>query len=596
MNTLTDFHFLRPWWLLGLLLLAVLLWRLYRQKLHQGDWASVCDPWLLPHVLINRPDRARRFGVALLGLSGVLALLALAGPVWEREQTPAFRNEQALVIALDLSRSMDAADIKPSRLERARFKITDLLKARKDGQTALVAYAGDAFTVTPLTDDAETIRAQLGALSTVIMPEQGNRADLALQQSAKLLSQAGLRDGHVLLISNGVDGNASRQAAEQLRSQGYSVSVLGVGTAQGAPVTIPDGGFLKDASGAIVVPKLDSAALQALATAGGGRYLPVTSDNSDVLALAQLFDGSLPQGADASSQTRLEQWQEQGPWLLLLLLPLAALAFRRGLLVTAWLALALPWPDDAAAWDWHDLWQTQDQQAQQAMQQQNYAEAAERFQDPAWKGAAYYRAGQYDKAAEAMTGLDDAEALYNRGNALAQARQYQDAIVAYSRSLKKNPEHADARHNKDLVEQQLQQQNSQKDQDQSKNGQDQQDKSDNSQGKPQPSEPEHDDQTGQDSAQAQPTSPPKPDIQQAPPAPDQPVGKDDKQPARAVTGKPDETQQANEAWLKRIPDDPGGLLKRKFQYQYQQRHRAPTQATHGKQHGFRLDLHFHSFP
>lgn len=594
MSTLADFHFLRPLWLLALPLLAVLLWRLHRRRLQHGDWAAVCDPWLLPHVVIARPGASRRFGLAWLGPAGTLALLALAGPAWEREPATAFRNEQALVIALDLSLSMDATDIKPSRLERARFKIADLLQARKDGQTALVVYAGDAFTVTPLTDDGETIRAQLGALSTAIMPAQGNRAELALQQAEKLLRQAGLRSGHMLLISDGVEGDAAQKAASHALGQGYSVSALGVGTAQGAPVVMPGGGFYKDSSGGIVLPKLDSAALQAVATAGGGRYLPVANDDSDVRTFTRTFDQRLAQGAEGPSQTRLELWIDRGPWLLLPLLPTAALAFRRGLLAAAWLALLLPWPKDAAALDWNDLWQTPDQQGQRAMQLQNHGEAAERFQDPAWKGAAYYRAGQYDKAAEALAGLDDAEAQYNRGNALAHGGKYQDAIAAYQQALRKNPQHADARHNKEEVEKQLQRQkqddkNSKgsQGQDQSNSAPDQQKPGDKGDGQDQqPPSPPRDgnEQAGEKPPHDQAPSKPKDQERQGPKQPEQEqqAGKEnkpDQRPAQAAAEdrqKPDETRQANEAWLKRIPDDPGGLLKRKFQYQYRQRRRAPA--------------------
>ncbi|TAN51682.1 MAG: VWA domain-containing protein [Methylococcaceae bacterium] len=607
MPILADFHFLRPLWLLGLIPLILALWRLHRQKRQQGDWAALCDAWLLPHVLIDRPGHARRYGLLLLGLGGVLALLALAGPVWEREPTPALRNEQALVIALSLSATMDAADVKPSRLERARFKIADLLQARKDGQTALIAYAGDAFTVTPLTNDVETIRAQLSALTTAIMPVQGARAELALQQAAKLLQQAGLRSGHVLLICD--DAKAVAQA-EQLHSQGYAVSVLGVGTAQGAPVAAPGGGFpealviprgrggfLKTDDGAIIVSKLNAAALQALATAGGGRYLAVANDNSDIQSLQQSFDRRMAaQGAEDAGQTLLDQWQDMGPWLLLPLLPLAALAFRRGVLVMAVLVLALPWSNDAAAWEWRDLWQTPDQQAQQAMRQQDYAAAAQRFQDPAWKGAAHYRAGEYEQAAQAWAGLDDAESWYNQGNAWAQAGKYQEAIAAYDKALQKQPGMADAKHNKAEVEKRLQQQQppppssggqdkpkdqqeprkpgENKPQDKSSNGEERRD------GQSEGDESDGKSQAGQDAAQKSPAKPDQPESNARQPrqqsgqdGKDQPPVSAKKSVAAEEKTPPDEAQQANEAWLKRIPDDPGGLLKRKFQYQYQQRRR-----------------------
>jgi Ca-activated chloride channel family protein len=591
---MADFHFLRPLWLLGLPLLALLLWGLWRRRRQQGQWAELCDPWLLPHVLIARPGRAQRHGLALLGLGGILALLALAGPTWEQEPSPAFRNQQALVIALDLSRTMDAGDLKPSRLERARYKIADLLQARKDGQTALLAYADDAYTVTPLTDDRETLRALLSALNTGIMPEQGNRADRALLQAARLLRQAGFQEGHVLLIGDDANDKA-QQAAVQLREQGYRVSVLGVGTAQGAPIALPDGKYLEDASGAILIPRLDAAALQALASAGGGRYQTLATDNSDVQTLASGFEQrTAPDEGGGDNTATVAQWRDQGPWLLLPLLPLAALAFRRGLLAVACLSLLLPWPKDAAAWDWPDLWQTPDQQAQQAMQQQDYATAAERFQNPAWKGAAYYRAGQYEQAAQALAGLEDAESQYNRGNALAQAGQYAEAIAAYEAALKQNPQHADARSNKAEVEKLLrrqpppQQKQSGKDKGKDKDKDKDKDKSkqpnqpaEQSPGQP-PSEPQEDKSPGEQKPGEQPS---KPAPQQAPSKPGKSPKDSSAQAETADSPAPNEAQQADEAWIKRIPDDPGGLLRRKFLYQQQQR-RSASEApySNGPQH------------
>ncbi len=176
----TEFHFIRPYWLLALIPAIAVLILLLRGKLNQGNWSQVCDAELLPFVLQDRVANQSRFSLFLAMFSSLLVIFALAGPTWEKIPAPVFRNQAALVIALDLSHSMDANDIKPSRLIRARYKINDILKQRKDGQTALLVYAGDAFTVTPLTDDNETIASQISALTTGIMPRQGSNALLAL--------------------------------------------------------------------------------------------------------------------------------------------------------------------------------------------------------------------------------------------------------------------------------------------------------------------------------------------------------------------------------------------------------------------------------
>lgn len=603
---MSDFHFLRPFWLLALVPLVLLSWRLYRLGREGGDWRRVCDPALLPYILIHDAGGkpARRVSL-LFSVGGLLAVLALAGPVWERLPAPAFRNDAALVIALDLSRIMDAADIKPSRLERARFKIADILKQRKDGLTALLVYSGDAFTVTPLTDDTGTISSQLSALTSDLMPAQGSRAELALELAGRLLKQAGLTRGDVLLMTHGGSLDKGFDAAKSLHSQGYRVSVLGVGGEEGAPVPLPEGGFLQDSQGNIVISKLATPALRQLAEEGGGLYRKLSTDNADISMLTGFFGQQVQGGAEgeAKNDATVEQWEEFGPWLLLPLLPIAALAFRRGLLAVLVL-LVLPLPRPAQALEWQDLWQTRDQRASQAFQAGDHTKAAEAFDNPEWKAAAHYKAGQYAEAAKTLQGQESADAQYNLGNALAQQGQYPQAIAAYDQALKLNPNDEDARYNKELVEKAMKEQQQQdkkqsgKDQNQDKQDgkdkQDQQDKdgqkdgqqdqqpsdsSENKEGeKPEEQSGQQDKQNKQDERQAEQNRPPKEQQDEskqnaeAAKQPDKADKRDEKKEAAMETQEhKSEDQQANEQWLRRIPDDPGGLLRRKFQYQYQQR-------------------------
>lgn len=637
---MTDFHFLRPWWLLALPVLALLLWAWRKRQQGGGDWRDVCDPELLPHLLIGTASRPAQRPLWLAGLAGSLAALALAGPAWEKLPAPVFRNLSALVIVLDLSPAMNAADLKPSRLERARFKIEDLLRARKDGQTALVAYAGDAFTVTPLTDDTATIAAQLAALSPELMPVQGQRADLGLMAAERLLKQAGLKDGDILLISGGEGAKAAEKFAAKLHAQGYRVSALGVGTPDGAPVPLPEGGFLKDEQGNILLPKLDASALAALASAGGGISRALRPDAEDLNALTSFFDRPA-ETQEATGMAEAAQWREDGIYLLPLLLPLAALGFRRGWLGAGLLLMALaPAPEPAMAFEWQDLWLTPDQRAQRELEAGQADAAAQRFQNPEWKAAAEYRAGQFPEAAQALQSLDTAASQYNRGNALANQGQYPEAIQAYDRALQLDPGNEDAAYNKKLVEealkkqqeekkqdqkdqkdqkdqdgdQQQKQQPSQKNQDGQKDPQDQkpqdgqkdpqqpkdqqgeqqgqqdqeqQDQDGSDQQPPQdqqgqqkpPQQPGQDQQDQQDGKQAQK---PQPEKNQEAAKEDQPAdGKEPKPhdtPGQEVQAETkSETRQAEEQWLRRIPDDPGGLLKRKFYYQYRQRQQQQTE-------------------
>ncbi|WP_139558823.1 VWA domain-containing protein [Methylotetracoccus oryzae] len=617
------FHFLRPWWLLGFLPLALLLWRLASHRRAAGNLSELCDPALLPHLMVGTPARGgRAFGITLAGLGGTLALLALAGPVWERLPVPVFRSDDALVVALDLSYAMDATDLKPSRLDRARYKITDLLRARRDGQTALVIYAGDAFTVTPLTDDAATIQSQLSALTTSLPPVQGQRADLALELAARLLQQSGLRSGNVLMMTGDVDRAPTVATAERLKRLGYRVSVLGIGTESGGPVPRGRSGLWKDDAGNIRVPKLDPEGLRAVAQAGGGLYREVTSSPSDIERLLASFERpGGPQAEAGESQVRIEQWIETGPWLVLALLPLGALAFRRGGLL-ALMLLLLPLPRPASAFEWRDLWTKPDLAASKAFEAQQYDEAAGQFRDDAWRAAAQYRAGKYEDALKTLQRVDTVDGWYNRGNTLAKLQRYPDAIAAYTKVLERDPQHADAKYNKELLEkalkkkeqQQKKQSESGKDpqdsgqpekkrsnegqdaEKQDSDKQDQPDQKDGDQGEQPENQPEQqsaensppkDQKKGQDGSSQQPPQeakkPGEPDSAQEEQGADQSKeAQADGAPENAEpkagppSAAPDpmqrkEAQQANEQWLRRIPDDPAGLLKRKFAWQYRQR-------------------------
>ena len=328
---LSEFHFIRPYWLLAFFPYLILLVLLLKNKLGRGSWSNVCDAELLPYILQEKSVGRSRWPITIGAMAGFLVIVAQAGPTWERLPVPVFRNESALVIILDLSRSMDGADVKPNRLTRARYKIADILNRRKDGLTALLVYAGDAFTVTPLTEDTDTINSQLPALTTSIMPVQGSDTVLALEMATDLFKQAGLQTGQILLITDGVNLDNTLDAVKSLGA--YTLSILAVGSEDGAPIKTPGGGFLKDRQGNIVIPKLNPGELKQLARAGGGQFQMVTANDRDIETLLTAIDRmSEHQAREEENDLLLDQWEDRGPWLLLVVLPLAALSFRRGLL------------------------------------------------------------------------------------------------------------------------------------------------------------------------------------------------------------------------------------------------------------------------
>lgn len=578
-----DLHLLRPYWLMALVPLILTAVWYARRRPGLLRWADVVDEHLAPYVLIGGASASRRFAAVLLGLAGTLAIVALAGPAWKKLPQPVFANEASLVILLDLSNSMNTQDIKPSRLERARFKVADILDRRNEGQTALIVYAANAYVVSPLTDDVATIAAQLSALTPALMPSQGSRADLALDKARQLLEQAGRRRGEVLLVSDGVDADRARPAVASLVESGFRVSVLGVGTVDGGPVP-GNGGFIKNRDGSIVIAALNRDDMRSLALAGGGLYRDLSADDRDIEQLSGILE-ALPSGDVSERELDADQWREEGPWLLLLLMPLAALVFRRGILAVFALMFCLPMvPAEAAGLG--DLWLRPDQSGARELAAGNAERAAELFEDPAWLGAARYRAGDYDGALQALQQLDTADAAYNGGNALARLGRYEEAIAAYEAAIERDPEHNDAQFNRDLLLEQMQNQEQQSEQD--GEGEEQQsDNNDSQQGES--SEGEQSQQAQQDQGESSPDSA---DESQSGQEADQSEAEqeaerlaqerseaeesadEDEQQSALPMAQADETldeaEQAVEQWLRRIPDDPGGLLRRKFLYQYQQ--------------------------
>ncbi len=619
MEMISAFHFLRPLWLLALLPLILLLWLMWRRRLVSRSWQRVVDPRLLAHLLIGKNARQGPWAMVAVGLGGVLAIVALAGPAWQKVAQPVFRQQSALVLVLDLSRSMDATDIKPSRLERAKLKLRDILNQQKEGETALIVYAATPFVVSPLTTDAQTIVSQLEVLNPALMPAQGSHPGRAISLAQKLLKQAGVAHGGVLLITDGLNGSESdslKTAISHLVEAGHRLSVLGVGTPAGAPIPNPAGGFVTNDSGAIVIPRLDDASLAELARQGHGAYRRLSPDDIDFHALLAPFQRSLGQQQDIKVHGMMsDQWRDEGPWLLLPLLLLGALAFRRGYLAVL-LLIILPHTHPAYAFGWSNLWQRDDQRGQQAMDAKQPQLAAKLFHDPQWRAAADYRAGNYQAALDSLKGIDTAQADYNRGNALAQLGRLPEALQAYDAALKRDPKLGDASYNRDLVEkllkqqqkqQQNQQQNQQKNQQQNQQnaGNPQQSSQNGQQGKSSGQSPQStqgnqqskkaSDQSGQNQgntdkqklgagqqqndasgqagtphpgqaapaqAQGQPQSLPQAADQNPAPSGNAQVAADAQQR--------EQLQQADEQWLRRIPDDPGGLWRRKFLYQYKQ--------------------------
>ncbi len=503
-----TFHFLRPLWLLAIPVAAILLIIFYQHSKYKSGWEKVCDPALLNFQLAqlkNNHMPSKKILHWIFPLLILLTLFSLSGPSWEKKEQPVFQQGSALVMVLDLSLSMNATDIKPSRLERARLKIIDILKQKKEGQTALVAYAGDAHIVSPLTIDSKTIMSLLPALDSSIMPLSGSNVVDAMQTARELFKNAGITQGDILLFTDGIDPSQQQkmsQTVKDLYQQGYRFSSIGIGSYSGSPIPVPgQDGFIKDPSGQVILSKLEDAPLEALSQAGGGFYHTLTLDDSDFNAVLK-HKFSTPDLIKKQDK-QIEQWVDAGAYITVFIIPLALLMFRKRLLSLVFVFVLIPalynnpvyaqtqeqqTGSDTPSWktSWNNLWLTPDQQAENAFKKQQYQQAGMTFEDPLWKASALYRAGNYQQALEQYGQFDNADTLYNKGNALANLQKFPEAINAYNEALKHNPKLKDAKINRDyinkLLEQKKQQsrQNSKNNQDQSQQNSDQNKKSDNS--------------------------------------------------------------------------------------------------------------------
>lgn len=573
--SLFDFwpHWSRLGWLLITPLLVWLMWLLWHRKKRTGQWQQLLPAAFQTVLLRGAGTTASRLPVLVLGMTWLLALLALLGPGWQKLEQDNLKPADPLVILLELTPAMLARDATPNRLEQAKRKLLDLLEAREDAQTAIVVYAGSAHTLVPLSDDLATSRNLLDALSPGIMPEAGQRADLAVARAVQLLEQSALGKGRLLLLGSGIQEHERSAIVQTLARSNMSLNMIGFGTSQGAPIVLEDGSFMKDAQGAILLPRLDSQSLRNFMQQTGGAYQRASLDEQDLRNLGMLERSQTVRRQ--GEQVRMQAWADQGYWLLLPLLLLAACAGRRGwLLCLPLLALSLPQEGHALSFD--DLWLRADQQGQRLLEAQQPAEAAKRFKHLQWQGHALYQAGDYGAAAERFARGDDAVAHYNRGNALAMSNEFEAALEAYNRALQLQPDLLQAQQNKALIEELLRQAEQQQQQDTAEENAASEPQpqapglADNSSAAEQSAEPPPDEAAGEPKPATAPTPPQttEPQAAQSDTVQDKENHTADDAPQSELDA---ERRQSLEQWLRQIPDDPGELLRRKFWLEQQER-------------------------
>ncbi|PKF63443.1 hypothetical protein CW745_00930 [Psychromonas sp. psych-6C06] len=615
--TTMPLAFLRPMWLLGLI--AIIIFSLFRYKYRKNSaQQAIIAPHLSANIVSNGAQTTKQqFAFTLLA---GLACLALSGPTWRSVDMPVYEMEKAQVIAFDLSYSMFATDVKPSRLAQAKFKAIDLIKHWSEGEKALIAYAGDAFTVAPLTRDGNAIINHIPHLSPDIMPIRGSRADIALDKAIQLLKNAGYQQGHIVFISDDITEQQAKIMQETLQGSNWVVSILAMATPKGAPIKLTDGALLKSNSGEIIVPKLNGQPFYDITRASNGLYLTTRNNSSDIEQLGDFFDKQQTRKSE-SEQASTDQFAiDDGYWLSFLLLPLFLLLFRKGVFFALLLALSLPFTSPKLEAAETSIWRNNQQNAYQAYQQEQYQLASELYQNDFDRGAALYKNKQYQEALEAFTEAasrapDHAEVFYNQGNSYAQLQELDKAIDAYDKALAINPDFTQAEQNKQIVEQlknqqQEQQSNDQQDKQQSEKQNQQSDQQDEQQSEGQNQQNEQQDEQ-QSEAQNQQNE--QQDEQQSEAQKQQSEQQDEQQPEEQKQQSEQQSQDENNQqeqqteqqsineeqtdeeqqqeqqvasenddasnqelealpnWLKNMTDDPSILLRRKMQLEYQKR-------------------------
>jgi len=625
-----DFEFIRPA-ILWLLLPALGLFFIAMLKKKKAQSAPLIAAHLAQFVVSESNNQARQ-PLWLVALFCSLAIIFSAGPSFEEKQVPVFQSKSARVIVMDMSYSMYSTDIAPNRLMQSRFKALDMIELFKEGDTALVAYAGTAYTISPLTNDATTLANLIPSLSPEIMPDKGSNVLAGLDMAQELLTQAGYLDGDIILITDGIEQQQQSDISGFTNSSQYRLNIYGIGTEQGAPIKLPEGGFLKDNYGQIVVPTLNGSLLKGLAKNSGGQYANYQPSNSDIAIFSPQANSEILK----SEKPNLALWRiDVGIYGLLILLPLALYLFRRSAFIGAVLLLSFLPQQNAHAVELPTLFKNTDQRALEAYNNQEYQQAAQ-AKSNALKGAALYQQGQFEGALNEFSQDKSATGYYNYGNALAKAGQLEAAINAYKQAQSLQSDFTQAADNQALVEQLLKQQQDQENQqgndsqnqddqsqdDADKSKQDQQkngdknnaDKSeDNSQnseeqqsGEPSEQSKDQQSQSGEQSdEQNQPDmqaqsqnqqdenkdddSKPQQDEQQSQPNQmnEQPPSDEQKQQAQQqamqaqaaeLTNEEKEKAQQLNQLLRKVPDDPAILLRNKMQLEAQKRQyqRRPT--------------------
>lgn len=669
LELIDNWHWQRPLWLLLVPVLLLLVFITKSRILRAGDWAEHIDSHLLSHLALHKAELSQRFGssriraCAWTGL--MIAAIALAGPAWNKTQQPPLKNSTRTIIIVDMTMSMFATDVQPSRLVKLKFKLRELLKSIPDGELALIAYSGDAHIVSPLTDDFRAIDNLIPALSPEIFPSIGSNPATAFIQLQTLLENQPPGQTNLVLYTDEILPASEKRVLTALPKNIDQFIIVGVGTAQGSPIPLPSGRFLKDDKGKIVSTSLDRTKLASFANRVGATYLDLSSDNSDIKNISKLLAVSSSQNPATSAfqnnsagKFSIDQWDDKGGWFALAVIPFFLCVFRKGylfiLVISVPMTLLYHQPvmaEEIKAFKkldnaWQSLWLNDNQRAKKALDTDQLDRAADLFESPEWRAIAQSKKQDYDAAIKTYDNLLDSElelsqptpeVLYNKGFNLAHAGNLPQAAQTFEDAIKIDPNFEEAKKAKAIIDELIEQAEKEQNQQQNSNEQDskgqdsddqdeqnpseqnaegqqsQSQQSDSKQSESEQSESEQSQSTGKESDQENSDSadsdknayesPPSANKEQSEDKQskdDQEQSENEIEEATAQINEQTEDENSGEenqekskqlssfeklsaneqaelqSWLNQLTDDPGGLLRRKFDYERQVREREGT--------------------
>ena len=423
---LNNFHFLRPWLLLLLVLPIAFYWRYYKGTHNKSSWEKVCDKNLLDFLLIKGSSSQRKV-IGYFALTGLLvAIFAAAGPCWKKKEVPTFIVDNPVMILLNLSSDMAETDVSPSRIDRAKFKINDLISGLKSSQVGLIVYSDEPFQVSPVSD-ARLVENLLSEIHLGIMPSNGDRLDRAIALAAEKLQNADYQYANIVVVAPDVGQgfNQALEMAEKTKKYGYDINVLQI-----ADVT--------------------SEKLKMIADKAGGIFEKITPNDKDIIALTNKINNE--NNELVMSENMKSQWLDYGYYFLVVPVLICLYFFRTGIVWCLIPVLMMP------KWANAGFFLNDNQEALVEFEKNNYEAAAQKFVDEKWRAAALYRQGKYDEALIYYSKSNDETSLYNQANSLAKSGKIDAAIKKYEDVLAINPKHDDAKFNLEYLKRQQQQQ------------------------------------------------------------------------------------------------------------------------------------------